>query len=84
METRTRYELICPKCGQKGELLEVERYEIPDAVASGDCSDDLTVYYYTFKVTGGDFTVVHRDPNSFEHTVLCKRCKVEAKEKKLG
>ncbi len=79
----TRYKLVCPKCGQEGVLVEKESYELPDAGATGDCSDDMTVYYYSFEVENGDFSVIHNDPHSFSHRTLCAKCRVEAKEERL-
>ncbi len=82
MEKITRYKLTCPSCHQEGILVEKERTEIPDVIASGDCSDDMTVYYYEFKIESGNFLVIHRDPHQFAHKTICKNCKTEAEEKK--
>ncbi len=83
MQTTTKYKLKCPKCGQEGILEEIERYEVPEEAAPGDCADDMTIYYYEFKVSSGEFTVFHRDPNQYEHKTICNRCKVEATETRI-
>ncbi|WP_068549487.1 hypothetical protein [Thermosulfidibacter takaii] len=83
MEKETKYRISCPSCGQEGILIEKEKIEVPDVIASGDCSDDMSIYFYEFTVESGDFIVIHKDPNQFEHKTICKKCKVEVKEERL-
>ncbi len=83
MEQVTKYRLICPYCNQEGILVEKERREILEHSAPGECSDDMSVYYYQFTVEAGDFKVIHKDPNSFDHSVICNKCSKEVKEERI-
>ncbi len=83
METVKRYRLVCPGCSQEGVLEEVERYEIPDTAAPGDCADDMRIYFYEFRVLEGEFELSHADPNNYEHRVVCKKCGKQAKEERI-
>ena len=77
MDTTTtrRYKITCEGCGQQGVYLEKESYQIPEAASPGDCADDMRIYFYEFVVEEGEFEIIHRDPNQYEHEVVCKKCR---------
>ncbi len=76
MEAATiiKYRIVCGNCGEEGVLVEKESYEIPEGGASGDCGEDLTIYFYEFKIESGNFEVIHNDIHQYEHEVVCKKC----------